>query len=65
MEQYFDSVIESAIQAQEDESYDNLDQPVPSIDVEKLLRKAKSDCLNMLWIGANTSRIEHARRAVI
>lgn len=33
---------------QEDENYDNLEMGGPSIDLEKLLRKAKSDCLNMI-----------------
>ena len=58
---YFDHAIEGAIRNQEDESYDNLDQMGPSIDVEKLLRKAKIDCLNMLSLGQNASRVEYAR----
>ena len=50
MPAYFDSTIDTVIYKQEDETYDNLDyhqnNPSMVIDVEKLLRKAKIDCLN-------------------
>jgi hypothetical protein len=63
---YFNSMIETVIYRQEDEAFENLDHHLNSpsvvIDVEKLLRKAKIDCLNILGIGANTSRLEYARK---
>lgn len=66
MPDYFNSMIDTVIYKQEDETYENLDYHLNSpsivIDVEKLLRKAKIDCLNMLSIGANTSRLEYARK---
>jgi hypothetical protein len=50
---YFDSMIETALTRQEDEHYEYIDQtsgPSMMINVEKLLRKAKVDCLNVLTI---------------
>jgi hypothetical protein len=51
------------ISKQEDETYDNLDQQEQgeTTDAEKLLRKAKIDCLNYLSLGANSSKIELAK----
>jgi hypothetical protein len=56
MPSYFDSMIETAMTRQEDEYFENIDQtsgPSMMINVEKLLRKAKVDCLNVLTIGGN------------
>ena len=59
---YFDGLIESAIRNEEDESYENLDQPVsPSIDIERLLRKAKIDSLNLLSLGCKASRLQYSK----
>ena len=66
MPSYFNSMIDTVIYKQEDETLENLDYHLNSpsivIDVEKLLRKAKIDCLNMLGIGSNSSRLEYARK---
>lgn len=50
---YFDSMIDKAVTNLEEEAYENVDQTTPQRgdDPEKLLRKAKIDCLNMIVIG--------------
>lgn len=66
MPRYFNSMIDTVIYQKEEETYENLDvhlnTPSVVIDVEKLLRKSKIDCLNMLYIGSNSSRLEYARK---
>lgn len=46
----------------EEESYDNLDQIGLATDIEKLLRKAKHDCLNFIDRGSKASRVEYLQR---
>ncbi len=63
---YFDSMIDTVIYKHEDENYENVDSHLNSpsvvINVEKLVRKSKIDCLNLLLIGAHASRLEYARK---
>lgn len=62
---YFESMIETAIRFEEDDMYDgSLEVALegPLYDKERLLRKAKIDCLHWLDIGSKASAIKQRQR---